>query len=60
MKINILSCAENEIAAAMDYYNEQYPGLGYELAAEAKECLRRIFAYPDAWHYFSDTTGGAC
>jgi len=48
MKVRILSCAEAELAAAVDYYNEQYPGLGYDLAAEARECLRRIAAYPDA------------
>jgi|GEM_PF-4760336 hypothetical protein len=28
MKLRILSCAEAEIAAAMDYYNAQYSGLG--------------------------------
>lgn len=26
MKVRILSCAEAELAAAVDYYNEQYPG----------------------------------
>ncbi|KAF1082026.1 MAG: hypothetical protein GQF41_1666 [Candidatus Rifleibacterium amylolyticum] len=56
MKVRILSCAEAELAAAVDYYNEQYPGLGYDLAAEARECLRRIAAYPDAWPHFIETT----
>jgi hypothetical protein len=56
MKLRILSCAEAEIAAAMDYYNAQYSGLGYELAAETKECLRRIATFPNAWPSFSDNT----
>ena len=32
MKVQILQCAEKEIAEAMDYYNEQYPGLAYDFA----------------------------
>lgn len=36
MKIQILQSAESEIADGMDYYNNQYPGLGYEFATEIK------------------------
>ncbi|MBF0548850.1 MAG: type II toxin-antitoxin system RelE/ParE family toxin [Candidatus Riflebacteria bacterium] len=56
MKIRILSCAEAEIAEAMDYYNSQYAGLGYEFAVEVKECFKRITAFPKAWPNFSDST----
>jgi len=36
MNIRILSCAEEEFIEAVDYYNEQSPGLGYEFAAEMR------------------------
>lgn len=53
MNIHILSCAEQEFAQAVDYYNEQYPGLGYEFAAEVKSTLTRIVSFPNAWPIFS-------
>lgn len=53
MNIRILSCAEQEFAQAVDYYNEQYPGLGYEFAAEVKSTLTRIVSFPNAWPIFS-------
>ncbi len=46
MNIRILSCAEQELAEAVDYYNEQSPGLGYEFAAEVKAALDRIASFP--------------
>lgn len=49
MKIRILSCAEQELADAVDYYNEQCPGLGFEFAAEVKRALTRILSFPEAW-----------
>ncbi|MEW6097410.1 MAG: hypothetical protein AB1567_12965 [bacterium] len=55
MKVRILACAEVEMAEAIDYYNAQYPGLGYEFAVEVKECLSRISSFPQAWHCFSKT-----
>ncbi len=56
MNIKILQCAEAEIAAAMDYYNAQYPGLGYEFAFEVKESIDRILSFPTAWPIFVDST----
>ena|SRR3989304_6392812 len=53
MKILILSCAEQEFAEAVDYYNGQCSGLGYEFAAEVKSTLARISSFPDAWPLFS-------
>jgi plasmid stabilization system protein ParE len=53
MKIRVVSSAEQELAEAVDYYNEQRPGLGYEFAAEIKSTLNRIVAFPDAWPLFS-------
>ena len=49
MKTRIVSCAEQEFVEAVDYYNEQCPGLGYEFAAEVKSTLGRISAFPEAW-----------
>jgi hypothetical protein len=54
MNVQILQSAESEIADAMDYYNLQYPGLGYEFAFEVKESINRILSFPDAWPLFID------
>ena len=56
MKIRILSIAEREFAEAVDYYNEQRPGPGYEFAAEVEATLSRIREYPAAWPMFSRRT----
>jgi len=56
MNVQILQSAETEIAEAMDYYNIQYQGLGYEFAAEVKESINRIIAFPDAWSIFDMNT----
>ena len=49
MTVRILSCAEQEFAEAVEYYNQQCPGLGYEFAAEVVKALERIRSFPDAW-----------
>lgn len=56
MNIRILSCAAQELADAVDYYNEQCPGLGFEFAAEVKSTLSRIVFFPNAWPLFSQRT----
>jgi hypothetical protein len=56
MNIRILSCAEQELVDAVDYYNEQCPGLGFEFAAEVKSTLSRIVSFPNAWPLFSQRT----
>jgi hypothetical protein len=56
MSIRILSCAEQELADVVDYYNEQCPGLGFEFAAEVKSTLSRIVSFPNAWPLFSQRT----
>lgn len=53
MRIEILSCAESEFVEAVQSYNQQCPGLGYELAAEAKVAFERIASFPRAWPTFS-------
>ncbi len=56
MKILFLRPAEVELKSAIDYYNRQRPGLGYEFAAEVKRTVGRIKAHPDAWHRLSENT----
>ena len=56
MNILILSFAEEEFAEAVDYYNEQCSGLGYEFAAEVKRAFDRIKVFPEAWQLFSGRT----
>jgi toxin ParE1/3/4 len=56
MKVAILSAAEAELADAVDYYNGQSEGLGYEFAAEIKETIARIVGFPEAWPRLSART----
>ncbi|MDO9265217.1 MAG: type II toxin-antitoxin system RelE/ParE family toxin [Desulfosalsimonadaceae bacterium] len=49
MRIRIISCAEQEFIEAVDFYNQQCPGLGYEFAVEVKNTLERILDFPEAW-----------
>jgi plasmid stabilization system protein ParE len=53
VKVRILSCAEREFAEAVDFYNTERPGLGYEFAEEVQDTLDRIAAFPRAWPLFS-------
>jgi len=53
MRIRVLTCADQELADAVDYYNKQCPGLGYEFAAEVKSTLSRIVSFPEAWPLLS-------
>ena len=52
MIVRIIQSAESEISDAMDYYNRQYSGLGYEFAFEVKESLKRMLLFPKAWPVF--------
>ena len=56
MNLLVLSCAEHEFAEAVDYYNGECPGLGYEFAAEVRQSFRRIESHPDAWPLFSSSS----
>lgn len=49
MKIEVLEPAEAEFREAVDYYNQQSEGLGYEFAAEVRRTLARVVRFPDAW-----------
>lgn len=56
MKLRVVSVAEQELIEAVDYYNQQRAGLGYELAAEVAAAFDRIAQYPTAWASFSPST----
>lgn len=49
MNTIILANAEQEFIEAVEYYNAQCPGLGYEFAAEITATLNRISSFPEAW-----------
>lgn len=49
MKVEFLSVAEIEFNDAINYYNQQREGLGFEFGAEVKRTLGRIVQYPKAW-----------
>jgi len=56
MTVEFLAPAEAELRAAVEYYNEQSEGLGYEFAAEVKRTVTRILEYPEAWTALSNRT----
>jgi len=49
MEIKFLTIAEEELLSAIDYYNEQQMGLGFEFADEVQRTLDRIVEFPEAW-----------
>ena len=56
MKVTFLETAENELLNAVDYYNRECPGLGYEFMAEVLTTVDRITGNPDAWQRLSRRT----
>jgi len=56
MKIDVIAVAEQEFFEAVEYYNDQRPGLGYEFAAEITNTMKRIVDFPKAWSEISAKT----
>lgn len=56
MKFNIITPARSELEEAVEYYNQERAGLGYELAAEARRAFDRIREFSTAWHPLSENT----
>lgn len=56
MKVEVLESAEAEFREAVEYYNQQSEGLGYEFAAEVKRAVTRIIRFPGAWAILSPRT----
>ncbi len=53
MKIKFLQPAEDEFIEAVNYYNGQSEGLGFEFALEIRHTLERINGHPEAWTQLS-------
>lgn len=56
MNVRYLTAAEAEFEEAIDYYNEQRSGLGFEFSDEVKDAVARIINYPLAWTLLSKHT----
>ncbi|HPI20555.1 MAG TPA: type II toxin-antitoxin system RelE/ParE family toxin [Candidatus Kapabacteria bacterium] len=58
MKLNVyfLEPAENELVEAVNYYNMQSYGLGFEFAIEVQKAIERIIQYPNSWSKLSTRT----
>jgi len=46
--------AEVEFDAAIDYYEDREPGLGYDFAVEVHSTLENILSFPKAWPILED------
>jgi hypothetical protein len=55
MKISVLDAAQFELDDAIDYYEEQRVGLGFEFAEEVLQALERIYHHPEAWSPLSSS-----
>ncbi len=53
MKVQFTDIAWQEYMDAIDYYNSQRDGLGYELAIEIDEGIQNIRLYVSAWQKLS-------
>ncbi|WP_041245460.1 type II toxin-antitoxin system RelE/ParE family toxin [Geotalea uraniireducens] len=49
MKIRFFPSAEAELQDAVNYFNSQCEGLGFEFAAEIQRTIERIISNPEAW-----------
>jgi len=53
MTIRFTLIAELELRDAIDYYNQESFGLGYDFADEVQNTLKRIQSSPTAWTLLS-------
>jgi len=56
MNVRYLHAADSELHEAIEYYNDQRPGLGFEFADEVGDTVARITNYPLAWTPLSKRT----
>jgi plasmid stabilization system protein ParE len=54
MTYRLLSVARQELADAMEYYEQASPGLGLEFLDEVERTVRRILLQPEAWTRVSE------
>jgi toxin ParE2 len=56
MKIRFLEEAQREFDEAIEFYNQELPGLGNHFLQEVLGSIQRIAQFPDAWHPLSENT----
>ncbi len=56
MKARFLTPASIELADAIGYYENQRPGLGYELLFEVVAAIDKIIQFPSPWTLLSERT----
>jgi len=49
MRVKFSKYAVFELHDAIEFYNQEYPGLGNRFKQEIKEAAERIRDYPTAW-----------
>jgi hypothetical protein len=50
MRIRFLDIAQIELDQAIEYYNNESPGLGDKFLTEILKVINRIGEFPEAWH----------
>lgn len=53
MTFSFHPAARTELNAAVDYYEDCQPGLGYEFAEDVYAAIARILQYPNGWSQLS-------
>lgn len=53
MKLTYSPIAEIELRQAVDFYNKERSGLGFEFLARIKESAEKIVDFPNAWKKIS-------
>jgi hypothetical protein len=53
MIIKFLTEAQIELDETINYYNQEYPGLGDNFLQEVLNSIERIVEFPKAWHQLS-------
>ncbi len=56
MNVQFLDPARAEFIEAVNYYNSQTEGLGFEFSNEVQAAIVRIIEYPEAWSSVSKRT----
>ena len=56
MKVRFLTPASIELIEAMEYYEGQRLGLGYEFQSEVETAVDKIKEFPNAWTLVSNRT----
>jgi hypothetical protein len=56
MKIRLFPIAQKELHSAVEFYNVQRQGLGFEFLSEVIEAFDRIINFPSAWPPFHKNT----